>query len=54
MNNIYLTELPYFNKWTEKLYGYLLFLFSVFFSVFGSVQGDLPLAFKTWAIILPF
>lgn len=51
---IYFVEMPYFNKFTEKLTGYLLFMFTLFFIIFGATQEDLPLTLKIWCVILPF
>lgn len=53
MNGIYLKELPYFNRYTEKLYGYLLFLFSIFFLIMGITRGDLSLSIKAWSAVVP-
>lgn len=54
MNIIYLRELPFFNKLTEKLYGHLLFLFTMFYIVYGATEDDLTLTMKIWVVIIPF
>lgn len=54
MNGSYLYELPYFNKFTEKLYGHLLFTFTIFFIILGATQNNTNLAFKIWLVIFPF
>jgi hypothetical protein len=54
MNAIYFYELPYFNKYTERLAGHLLFMFAMFFIVLGGTRLDLPLTLKIWFVILPF
>jgi hypothetical protein len=54
MNGIYLKELPYFNVFTQKLYGYLLFLFSIFYLILVISEEELTLAVKIWAVVLPF
>ena len=53
MNSIYFYELPYFNKFTERLFGHLLVLFSMFFVLLEGTR-DLPLTMKIWFVTLPF
>lgn len=54
MNTIYFYELPFFNKYTERLTGHLLFMFAMFFIILGGTRLDLPLTLKIWFVILPF
>ena len=54
MNSIYFYELPFFNKFTERLLGQMLFMFTMFFIILGGTRLDLPLTLKIWFVILPF
>lgn len=51
---IYLRELPYLRKTTEKTMGHFLSAFSLFGVVYGACEFEINLSLKIWCFTVPF